>query len=90
MDARIKSGHDNMAVSNVRVTTLEGLPNKHFIDGYPVPSSSRRTKDTFDPGSARPFALVAAGGAEDIDSALEKVRPGSATWTLASMQLPIH
>ncbi len=59
--------------------TLAGLPDKHFINGRSVSSSSGRAMDTFDPGSGRPFAHVAAGGAEDVEAAVAAAKAALAT-----------
>lgn len=54
--------------------TLAGLPSQHFINGRFESGSSGEMMETFDPGSGRPFASVAAGNAEDIDRAVRAAK----------------
>ncbi len=53
-----------------RTGTLEGLPDKHFVNGAWVPSQSGDTMDTLDPGTGKAFASFSAGDAADIDAAV--------------------
>src|ERR1700722_14279615 len=48
---------------------LAQAPHGHLIEGELVPSLSGETLPIYDPATGRPFAHVAAGGAEDVDRA---------------------
>jgi 5-carboxymethyl-2-hydroxymuconic-semialdehyde dehydrogenase len=54
------------------VTIPPGLPVKleHFIGGAHTPSADGATFEVADPVSNQPYAIVAAGGARDIDRAV--------------------
>lgn len=54
--------------------TLPNLPSRHYIKGCFMPSESCATMETMDPGSARPFAVFAAGNAEDVDRAVRAAK----------------
>jgi acyl-CoA reductase-like NAD-dependent aldehyde dehydrogenase len=51
--------------------TLPGLPDRSYIDGRWCAPASDEWMKTFDPGTARPFARVAACGQADVDMAVE-------------------
>lgn len=48
--------------------TLTGLPDRHIIGGRKVASVDRL--ECFDPGLARPFHQISAGGKEEVDLAV--------------------
>ncbi|WP_025130348.1 aldehyde dehydrogenase family protein [Pseudomonas sp. PH1b] len=50
--------------------TLAQLPSRHFINGQWCSPASGRQLETFDPGTGRAFAAVAAGDAEDVELAV--------------------
>lgn len=50
------------------------LPTQAFIDGSFRPAKSGNTFDTINPATGAVLAKVAAGGAEDVDFAVEKAR----------------
>jgi 5-carboxymethyl-2-hydroxymuconic-semialdehyde dehydrogenase len=54
----------------------DGLPSEilHYIDGQHLPSRSGRTFANLDPVSNEPYAVVAAGDAEDVDAAVAAAR----------------
>lgn len=54
--------------------TLSGLPDRHFIDGRPIPSESCARMECFDPGLGRAFHEVSAGGKIEADAAVEAAR----------------
>ena len=54
--------------------TIQGLPDRHAIDGRTVPSASGARMETLDPGTGEVIAVVAAGGAADIDAAVAAAR----------------
>ena len=54
--------------------TIDGLPDRHAIDGRSVPSASGARMDTLDPGTGKAFASVASGGAQDVDAAVAAAR----------------
>jgi len=54
--------------------TIKDLPDRHLIDGRSVPSASGARMETPDPGTGKAFAVVAAGGAEDVDAAVAAAR----------------
>jgi 5-carboxymethyl-2-hydroxymuconic-semialdehyde dehydrogenase len=58
------------------MTTPPGLPAKleHFIGGAASASADGATFDVADPVSNQPYASVAAGGAADIDRAVDAAR----------------
>lgn len=65
-----------------RTGALAGLPRGHFIDGRFTPSISGREMQLFDPGRGVAFAAVAAGGAEDVDRAVQAARAAlSGPWS---------
>ncbi|PTM43577.1 aldehyde dehydrogenase family protein [Bosea sp. 124] len=62
--------------------TVAGLPRGHFIDGRIVASVSGREMESSDPGRGAPFASVAAGGAEDVATAVAAARAAlSGPWS---------
>jgi len=62
----------NPLLETARTTgTVPGLPDGHFIDGRFVPSADGRTMESYDPGSAKPFATFARGSADDVAAAVE-------------------
>ena len=44
---------------------------RHYIDGGPVAPSGDRYFETFDPFTAKPWAMIAQGDARDVDLAVE-------------------
>ena len=54
--------------------TLAGLPDRHFINGAWVPSTSGARLECFDAGLGRPFHEVAAGGKAEADAAVDAAR----------------
>ncbi len=54
------------------MTAPSGLPAKleHFIGGAHTPSADGATFEVADPVTSRPYATVAAGGADDVDRAV--------------------
>lgn len=50
---------------------VTGLPEGHFIAGRFTGFAGCRLIESFDPGSARAFASFAAGGAQEVDRAVE-------------------
>ncbi len=54
--------------------TISGLPDRHLIDGMSVPSVSGARMETLDPGTGDVIAVVAAGGAADVDAAVAAAR----------------
>ena len=56
--------------------TVTGLPAGHFIDGVFRPSVSGKSMQTFDPGTGRAFAEVAAGDAQDVAAAVRRALTG--------------
>lgn len=62
---------DRLVAEYFKTGTLTGLPDKHFIDGTWVASSSRDMMETFDAGMGRAFHSFAAGGAAEADAAVD-------------------
>ena len=61
-------------VREVRETgTLASLPDKHFIAGA-FRALGNEVLESFDPGTAKPFARFAAGGAEEVNEAVAAAR----------------
>lgn len=60
-----------MVAEALRTGTIEGLPNRLFINGQWCTSASGEELHTFDPGTGCSFAVVPSGDAEDIDRAVE-------------------
>ncbi len=58
---------------------IDGLPDKHFIDGQWCAARSGRTMDAYDPGNAQVFARFAAGNADDINDAVAAARRAQET-----------
>lgn len=54
--------------------TLTGLPDRHFIDGAWVASSSGDQMETFDAGLGRAFHSFASGGQAEADAAVDAAR----------------
>jgi aldehyde dehydrogenase (NAD+) len=63
-------GLRDLAARALAAGGLDGLPDRHFIDGGWQSARSGRTLATLDPGTGRPFAEVAAGDAADVDDAV--------------------
>lgn len=57
-----------------RAGTLPDLPTRHFIDGHWCASEDGAELDSWDPGTGKVFARVAAGGAAEIDAAVDAAR----------------
>jgi phenylacetaldehyde dehydrogenase len=55
----------------------------HLIGGGQVPSASGATFEDVDPSTARPFATLALGGAEDVDRAVRAARAAQGSWAEA-------
>ncbi len=53
--------------------SVSGLPDKHFIAGS-FRALGNEALDCFDPGTAKPFARFAAGGAEEVNEAVAAAR----------------
>lgn len=53
--------------------TLADLPSRHWIDGT-WQAASTRTMETFDPGTARPFAAFARGDVSDVAAAVDSAQ----------------
>ena len=69
MSARIET-----LVQEVRETgTLANLPDKHFIAGS-FRALGNEVLECYDPGTAKPYARFAAGGAEEINEAVAAAR----------------
>ena len=54
--------------------TLRGLPDRHFIAGQWVASTSGARLASLDPGTGEAFTEFAAGGADDVDAAVRAAR----------------
>jgi phenylacetaldehyde dehydrogenase len=52
----------------------------HLIGGDQVPAASGATFDDVDPATARPFATLARGDAEDVDRAVQSARAAQPAW----------
>jgi acyl-CoA reductase-like NAD-dependent aldehyde dehydrogenase len=52
----------------------------HLIGGDQVPAASGATFDDVDPATARPFATLARGNAEDVDQAVRSARTAQPAW----------
>jgi acyl-CoA reductase-like NAD-dependent aldehyde dehydrogenase len=63
-----------LAAGSLAAGTLDGLPDRHWIDGEWRAARSGRSMESFDPGSARAFARFAAGDAADVDDAVDSSR----------------
>ncbi len=61
----------NRAAAALTDGTIAALPDKHFINGEWHPARSGCTMESFDPGTAEPFATFAAGDTNDVDAAVE-------------------
>lgn len=61
--------------------TLPDLPTGHYIDGRELPSAGGDTMDSYDPGTGQVFASFAAGGADDIEHAVQAAGRGLAVWS---------
>lgn len=60
------------AIARYRATgRVEGLPDRHLIDGQPVASADGATMESIDPGTGRAFHRFAAGSAADVDRAVD-------------------
>lgn len=59
-----------LAAETLAAGTLDGLPDRHWIDGGWQASGSGRTMESLDPGTGRPFAHFAAGDAADVADAV--------------------
>jgi phenylacetaldehyde dehydrogenase len=53
----------------------------HLIGGDRVPAASGATFEDLDPATARPFATLALGGAEDVDRAVRAARAAQQAWS---------
>ena len=53
---------------------LDGAPKQLFIDGRWTAALSGRTFETLNPTTGERLALVADGGAEDVDAAVTAAR----------------
>ncbi len=53
---------------------IAGLPDALLVDGQRVPALSGARMETIDPGTGRAFAHFAAGGAGDVDAAVQAAR----------------
>lgn len=55
----------------LRTGTLRDLPCRLYIDGQWLDAQSGQAMETFDPGTARPYAQFAAAGAADVEAAAQ-------------------
>lgn len=56
------------------------LSRGHLIGGEQVPAASGETFESLDPSTAKPLAMLALGGPEDVDSAVEAARSALPAW----------
>lgn len=60
---------------------IEGLPDKHFINGRFI-ARGNESLECYDPGTGKPFARFAAGGKAEIEEAVEAAKVAFAkTWS---------
>ena len=52
---------------------IEGLPDKHFINGRFI-ARGNESLECYDPGTGKPFARFAAGGKAEIEEAVEAAK----------------
>ncbi|NBW24440.1 MAG: aldehyde dehydrogenase family protein [Betaproteobacteria bacterium] len=57
-----------------RTGTLPDLPTQHFIDGHWCASAHGAMMDSWDPGTGKVFLRFAAGGAAEVDAAVDAAR----------------
>jgi len=57
-----------------RTGTLTDLPTQHFIDGHWCASAHGAMMDSWDPGTGKVFLRFAAGGAAEVDAAVDAAR----------------
>jgi hypothetical protein len=63
------------------LTHMNAFPSRQLlIGGRWCPAASGHALDVFDPATGEVFAQAAAGGAEDIDSAVKAARHCAARW----------
>lgn len=70
-----------LATRALAAGTLDGLPDRLWIDGAWRPARDGGRMESFDPGSARPFASFAAGAAADVDDAVASSEAAFAGWS---------
>ena len=70
----MRSGLTRLAAEALAAGTLDGLPDRHWIDGEWRAARSGRTMESCDPGSGRAFICFAAGDAADVDDAVDSSR----------------
>lgn len=63
-----------LAARTLAAGTLEGLPDRHWIDGGWHGARAGGTMESWDAGTARPYARFAAGDADDIADAVASAR----------------
>ncbi|NBR13874.1 MAG: aldehyde dehydrogenase family protein, partial [Crocinitomicaceae bacterium] len=57
-----------------RTGTLPNLPTQHFIDGHWCASADGAEMESWDPGTGKTFLRFAAGGAAEVDAAVDAAR----------------
>ena len=57
-----------------RTGTLPNLPAQHFIDGHWCASADGAEMDSWDPGTGQVFLRFSAGGAAEVDAAVDAAR----------------
>ena len=60
--------------------TLALATRGHLIGGEQVPARSGATFESLDPATAQPFAVLAAGDADDVDAAVHAARTAQRDW----------
>jgi aldehyde dehydrogenase (NAD+) len=69
-----------LAASTLANGHLDGMPEGHFINGRWCASHSGRTMPSFDPGTGRVHADVAAGDADDVNDAVASAAQAFKAW----------
>ncbi len=64
----------SLADAAQRTGTLPNLPTQHFIDGHWCASADGGEMDSLDPGTGKAFLSFAAGGAAEVDAAVDAAR----------------